>query len=138
MASELTAQLRALHLCTDGSLPVSLRVSLVLTAANSERHRPLAAGQRFPGPGIRPAGGPQRSGRRGPYGARQPLPIDAAEDQYLRVWADEGAGLRGTDSDASQGCGSATRFRDCSTQKKIKRTCFQLVTWRPIAEPPPE
>ena len=32
-----------------------------------------------------------------------------------------------------QGCGSATRFRDCSTQKKIKKTCFHLVTWRPVA-----
>ena len=24
-----------------------------------------------------------------------------------------------------QGCGSATRFRDCSTKKKIKKTCSQ-------------
>ena len=32
-----------------------------------------------------------------------------------------------------QGCGSATRFRDCSTKKKIKKTCSHLVTWRPVA-----
>ena len=31
---------------------------------------------------------------------------------------------------ASQGCGSATRFRDCHTKKKIKKTCSHLVTWR--------
>ena len=30
--------------CTDGSLPVSLRVSLVLTSANTERHLPHLEG----------------------------------------------------------------------------------------------
>ena len=28
---------------------------------------------------------------------------------------------------------SATRFRDCLTKKKIKKTCSHLVTWRPVA-----
>ena len=32
-----------------------------------------------------------------------------------------------------QGCGSATRFRDCRTKKKKKKTCSHLVTWRPVA-----
>ena len=32
-----------------------------------------------------------------------------------------------------QGCGSATWFCDCSTKKKIKKTCSHLITWRPVA-----
>ena len=32
-----------------------------------------------------------------------------------------------------QGCGSATRFCDFSTKKKIQKTCSHLVTWQTVA-----
>ena len=40
---------------------------------------------------------------------------------------------RGNMKAANQGCRSATRFRDCRTKKKIKKTCSHPVTWRPVA-----
>ena len=37
---------------------------------------------------------------------------------------------RWNDNNTYQGCGSATRFRDCHTKNKIKKTCSQQpLTW---------